>query len=140
MKTGLIRLGPAYDSLLVMRDDVTRRTVYDEMKILTCGAPVVVDHDPNHVVGLVLDLHRLEFSELGGTRWLTARVHIDDDAPSWLRTGTPASISYKSLWRRDDAPNSGKLSRRGQGAPPPTRSRSGSGSQFPASLLASRNR
>ena len=57
----------------------------------TEGVPLIIDHDPTRVAGVVHDV--LEFDDTDGA-WAWARATITDP-PDWLRQGT--SCSYGSF-------------------------------------------
>lgn len=78
----------------------------EEMQILDGDlAPYVcVDHS-KEPIGRVKSVFSMDSAEsvnggIGG-KWLAAVVEIDDP-PSWLKVGTPASISYAPTWRREE--------------------------------------
>jgi hypothetical protein len=104
MRKAVIRLGPKPSAETLFsdarRDGPTEsgmRTLYDSMR-LAPDAPLLVDHDPERVVGRVVELIRWDDVHPLAP-WLAARVVLDDGAAEWVRQGTPASLGYATMFR-----------------------------------------
>jgi hypothetical protein len=105
-RRAVIRLGPKPTAETLhgdaRRDGPTEsgmRTLYDSMR-LAPDAPLLVDHDPERVVGRVVELVRWDDAHPLAP-WLAARVLLDDGAAEWVRQGTPASLSYATMYRSE---------------------------------------
>jgi hypothetical protein len=104
-RIALVRLGPTV-SFELIDSNQTKRTLYDSTGIRPVPgkvAPVVIDHDMDRRVGEVLELVTMDDVEPWPVcaRWLCARVRLSDDAPAWLKRGTPASISYYTMFESE---------------------------------------
>jgi hypothetical protein len=105
MRRCVIRLGPiATGDTLAGEEhrDASNgepRTLFDSMR-LAPDAPLLVDHDPEQVVGRVVELARWDDGhELAP--WLAARVEIFDGLAEWVSKRTAASFKYLTLHRSE---------------------------------------
>jgi hypothetical protein len=99
-KRALIRVAPSATGNLLLSDARREdRIVFDTMKLNPNRVdwPVLVDHDPDQVVGQVLDLFRMD-DVPPFDQWLTVRCQITEP-PAWLKKSTPASFGYFPVQR-----------------------------------------
>jgi hypothetical protein len=98
-RRAVVRLGPIATGETLQRKATDARTLYDSMQ-LAPDAPLLVDHDPERVVGRVVELVRWDDGHPLAP-WLAARCEIFDGEAEWVSKQTAASFDYVTLHRTE---------------------------------------